>query len=272
VPRLVGLRSRMSSEKQAVYRYVNAASWSSVPTSLPTVTSALRKNCRRTALEPLNTDYRSTCHRCIDSAAWPNPSPCRRGPYSHLNHAARTHVVSCRNRAMNPQPLHAEYAETGGFIPLVGRRVQSPPAVGPGGAVLLRPHTQEVAASTNAAPIRSRFPAVRDRHRLGGAPLGIAVLGGLGPIGYRATLGDAATDGVPGRATRSPALWSSLGTSRGRPRRGSSTARAMLCSTGSGAAAPGVRGHRRAAMVDRERSRAQRPSVLREIRSQLWIV
>jgi hypothetical protein len=121
-------------------------------------------------------------------------------------------------------------------------------------------------------PSGAASAAVRDRHRLGGAPLGIAALGGLGPIGYRATLGDAATDGVPGRATRSPALWSSLGTSRGRPRRGSSTARAMLCSTGSGAAAPGVRSHRRAAMVDRERSRAQRPSVVCEIRSQLWIV
>ena len=114
---------------------------------------------------------------------------------------------------------------------------------------------------------------------LGGALLGIAVLGGLGPIGYRATLGDAATDGVPGRPTRLAALWSSLGTSRGRPRRGSSTARAMLCSTDSGAAAvasaaigAAMAVVARAALVDRARSRGQRPSVLCEIRSQPWIV
>jgi hypothetical protein len=105
------------------------------------------------------------------------------------------------------------------------------------------------------------------------------VLSGLGPIGYRGTLGDAATDGVPGRATRSAALWSSLGTSRGRPRRGSSTARAMLCSTDSGAAAvasaaigAGMAVVARAALVDRARSRGQRPSVLCEIRSQPRIV
>ena len=58
-----------------------------------------------------------------------------------------------------------------------------------------------------------------------------------------------------------------------------STARAMLCSTYSGAAAPasaaiGRRdgGRCRAALVDRARSRGQRPSVLCEIRSQPWIV
>jgi hypothetical protein len=128
-------------------------------------------------------------------------------------------------------------------------------------------------------PIRSHVRAVRDpATELGGA-LGIAVLSGLGPIGYRGTLGDAATDGVPGRATRSAALWSSLGTSRGRPRRGSSTARAMLCSTDSGAAAvasaaigAGMAVVARAALVDRARSRGQRPSVLCEIRSQPRIV
>jgi hypothetical protein len=49
----------------------------------------------------LNTDYRSTCHLCIDSAPWPNPSPCRRG-LIRTEHAARTHGVQRTKRAMNP--------------------------------------------------------------------------------------------------------------------------------------------------------------------------
>jgi hypothetical protein len=104
------------------------------------------------------------------------------------------------------------------------------------------------------------------------------VLGGLGPIGYRATLGDAATDGVPGRAARSAALWSSLGTSRGRPRRGSSTARAMRSCTDCGPrrradAAIGAAMAVVAALRlwSARGARGQRPSVLCEKRSQPWI-
>jgi hypothetical protein len=82
----------------------------------------------------------------------------------------------------------------------------------------------------------------------------------------------------PGRATRSAAPSTSLASSRGRPRRGSSTAWDAFIH-GLRAAAPGGRGHRRrdggrcrAALVDRARSRGQRPSVLCEIRSQPWIL
>ena len=201
------------------------------------------------------------------------------GPYSHLN-TARTHGVNVQNRAMNPQasPTPNMRKLVHGFPSPAGAwnlRQRS----GPEGPSFSRLTRERSLLRAMPHPSGAASALSETATELGGALLGIAVLGGLGPIGYRATLGDAATDGVPGRPTRLAALWSSLGTSRGRPRRGSSTARAMLCSTDSGAAAPasaaiGRRdgGRCRAALVDRARSRGQRPSVLCEIRSQPWIV
>jgi hypothetical protein len=80
-----------------------------------------------------------------------------------------------------------------------------------------------------------------------------------------------------GRATRSAALWSLLGTSRGRSRHGSSTARdallhglraAALASAAIGAAMAVVAALR---LWSARGARGQRPSVLCEKRSQPWI-
>jgi hypothetical protein len=193
------------------------------------------------------------------------------GPYFALDSLAYARCPTYKPRHESQPLAYAKYGKLVDGFPLAGRRVQSPPAVGPGGPSFSRVTRERSLLRALPRPPRAASALSETRHR----PVGALGLGVLGPTGYCATLGDAATDRVPGRATRSAALWSSFGTSRGRPWRGSSTARAMLCSTDSRAALASTAIGAAMAVVAALRlwtargARGQRPSVLCEIRSQL---
>jgi hypothetical protein len=101
VSRLVGVRCSVSSQEQAVYRYVNNASCASVPTSPLPVTGTLTKMCPRTGLDP-GTRTIGRPVTCVSTA--------RRAPIGHhlggnfisrLTERVRK-VCNLQNRTMNP--------------------------------------------------------------------------------------------------------------------------------------------------------------------------
>jgi hypothetical protein len=193
------------------------------------------------------------------------------GPYFALDSLAYARCPTYKPRHES-QPL--AYAKYGKLVDGISTRRQAR-AISASGrarrAVLLPRHTREVAASSLAAPTKSRVRVVRDppparRCARAGRPRADRLLRYPRRCCDRPRAGSRHTLG---------GMWSSFGTSRGRPWRGSSTARAMLCSTDSTAALASTAIGAAMAVVAALRlwtargARGQRPSVLCEIRSQL---